>query len=353
MKSSLQTFFSLIIFITFFSNVYAQNGLDGTLSKLTQDAAGHYVAPLVSGFGADMNAGWIAPIPKPVLFSIDVNFRFVAMGAFFSDADKSFSTNAKFRFNRDEATLLTQDISDESTRQAVINQILSQDFNIGVQGPTIIGKKDDHIIVNFKGATFVVNGTPTQVGAKTIESDINGKLDGLPIMPLAVPQISLGTVYGSRLSIRFLPSIKLSSDLGDFNYFGIGIMHNPGIWLSNPLPLDVAVGIFTQTMKVGNVFNSSATQFSIFAGKTFGPSMLNVQPYAGLSVETSTTTVKYQEKFDTPTGVKTLDISFDSKSDNSFKFTLGSAFKLSAVFINIDYSFASHSTVSLGLGVDF
>jgi hypothetical protein len=320
---------------------------------LTQDAAGQYVAPLISGFGADMNSGWLSRIPDAKIFGIDINFRIIAMGAFFDNANKTLSSSTKFRFNRNEADSLTQNITDQNTRQEIINQILNQEFEVGIQGPTVVGKSDEYITVKFKGQTFRVNGNDYPIGSKEFQTDINGALGGLPIMPLAAPQLTIGTVMGSCLSVRYLPSIQTGSDLGKINYFGIGIMHNPNVWLGGTLPVDIGVGIFFETMNAGDIFKSNATQFSLFAGKTFGPSFSNVQPYAGLSVETSTIKVNYTEKFDTPLGVKTENISFDLKGDNTVKFTLGTSFKLALISLNVDYSFASYSTLSLGIGVDF
>lgn len=353
MRTILQCLFTCILFISFVGSAFPQDDLKETLSKLTQNAAAQYVQPLVSGFGADMNSGWISSVPKPVIFGVDINFRIVAMGAFFDNANKSLNSNANFRFNRNEAELLTQDITDENTRQQVINQILDREFNVGIKGPTVVGKKDDYISVIFQGATFDINGSQVEVGAKEFKTDINGALEELPLMPLAAPQLTVGTVLGSKLSIRYLPPVELNSNLGKLNYFGIGIMHNPEVWLGNPLPVDVGVGIFTETMDVGDIFKTTATQFSLFGGKTFGPSFLNVSPYVGVSVETSTIEVNYQEKFETPLGLQTQNISFKLKGDNALKFTLGSSFKLAVISLNVDYSFAKYSTLSLGLGVDF
>lgn len=352
MRNIIRYLFIYLLFIAFTGNTFSQDGLKETLSKLTQDAAGQYVAPLISGFGADMNSGWISRVPKPSIFSVDINFRIVAMGAFFTNANKTLSSGANFRFNRDEAELLTENV-DPNIRQQVIDQILSREFKVGIQGPTVVGKKDDYITINFPAQDFTVNGQTVTVGSQQFATDINGALEELPVMPLAAPQLTIGTVFGTQLSLRYLPPVELKSDLGKLDYFGIGIMHNPATWFDVPMPVDFAVGIFTETMKVGDIFKSSATQFSLFGGKTFGPSFLNVSPYIGISVETSTITVNYTEKFETPLGLKTENISFDKKGDNKLKFTVGSSFKLAVVSLSVDYSFASYNTVSLGLGVDF
>lgn len=348
MKTIVKSTILFLLFGAFLFPVKAQSGLNETLSNLTENAAGKYVAPVVSGFGADLNSGWLTRVPKPVKLSFDFNLRIVAMGTFFQDANKSFSTDANFSFNRQEAEVLTEGMN-PAVRQGVIDEILKQQFYVGISGPTIIGKSTDSIRINFRGAT--INGQP--VAAKEITTAITGYLDNLPILPLGAPQLTLGTVYGTSLSIRYLPSIQLNSDLGKFSYFGIGVMHNPAMWLQNPLPLNVAVGIFTQTLKVGDIFKATATQFGVYAGKTFGPSMLNVSPYAGLSLETSSITIHYQANINTPAGPKTEDISFDLKGENSVRFTLGTTFKLAILSLNIDYSLASYNTVSAGLGFDF
>ncbi len=353
MRNLLPILFSLILLSAFFNCAYPQDDLNTNLSKLTQDAAGQYVAPLISGFGADMNSGWLSRIPDAQIFGVDINFRIIGMGAFFDNANKTLSANTNFRFNRNEAELLTQNITDENIKQEVINQILSQDFNVGIQGPTAVGKKNEYITVIFKGHTFLVNGEEVNVASTKFKTDVYGALGDLPFMPLAAPQLTVGTVLGSCLSIRYLPSVQFNSDLGKMNYFGIGVMHNPNVWLGGTLPVDLGIGVFIETMNVGDIFKSKATQFSLFAGKTLGPSFFNVQPYAGISVETSTIKVNYIEKFITPLGEKSEDISFDLKGDNTFKFTLGTSFKFSLISLNVDYSLASYSTLSIGIGVDF
>ena len=353
MRNQSRLLISLILLSAFFNCIYPQDDLHTNLSKLTLNAAGQYVKPLISGFGADMNSGWLSRIPDAKILGVDINFRIIAMGAFFDNAHKTLSANTNFRFNRSEAELLTQNITDETTREDVIDQILSQDFYVGIQGPTVVGKKHEYITATFRGHTFIANGQEVEIGSKQFQTDINGALGGLPIMPLAAPQLTIGTVMGSCFSVRYLPSVETGSDLGKINYFGIGIMHNPNVWLGGTLPVDLGVGVFFETMNAGDIFKANATQFSLFAGKTFGPSFSNVQPYAGLSVETSTIKVNYTEKFDTPVGPKTEHISFDLKGENSFKLTLGTSFKLALISLNIDYSFAAYSTLSFGIGADF
>lgn len=58
-------------------------------------------------------------------------------------------------------------------------------------------------------------------------------------LPLAAPQFSFGTVFGTMASVRFLPNVKMG-ELGELSYFGFGLQHNPAVFLPIPLPVDLS-----------------------------------------------------------------------------------------------------------------
>jgi hypothetical protein len=173
------------------------------------------------------------------------------------------------------------------------------------------------------------------------------------MIPLTTPQLSIGTLFGTSVELRYLPSVQLKSDLGKFKYFGIGIQHNPSVWFDNPLPVDISVGFYTETLDVGSEFSSKGTVFGLNVGKTFGPAALSITPYAGFELESSTITVNYNQTFDTQTGSETVNISFDESGENTSRFTLGASVRLSIINLNVDYSFAKFNTLSAGLGFIF
>ena len=351
MKKLFCILFALLTFLGMYS-AKAQD-LNQTLSNLSSDAASAYVAPVVSGFGADLNSGWVHRIVPAKKFSIDVEITIVGMGTFFNDANKTFASTGKFRFNRDQAMNLTSDISNQSARNAIVDQIINQDFEVGISGPTVVGGKDQNVKVNFPGQSFNTNYGSYTVQSKEIVTEVTGQIENLPILPLGAPQLSIGTFYGTALEFRYLPSIQLNSDLGSLTYFGFGIQHNPAVWLDTPLPVDLSVGFYTQSLKVGTIFNSSAVAFGLNVGKTFGPSMLNVTPYAGIMFESSNITVNYVQHVDTQAGPQDVAISFDLKGENSARFTLGAAFQLAIINLNVDYSLSKYNSASVGLGFVF
>ena len=176
-------------------------------------------------------------------------------------------------------------------------------MNVTVSGPTIVGSKKDSIKVSFTGGSVRVPyptlADPNHDTVVTLLSanqtlGVVGFLEDLPMLPLAAPQASIGTILGTKFSLRYLPSVELDKKIGKFEYTGFGIQHNPFMWIPVPEPpVDVSIGYFTQTMKVGKIFESKASLFGIQASKTFGPGALNITPYAGLSFEKSDITIKY------------------------------------------------------------
>jgi Family of unknown function (DUF6588) len=341
---------AIFLIMASFLNIKAQS-LEQTLSNLSSDAADAYVSPLVSAFGSNLNSGWVQKVPEAQVFGIDINLKFVGMGSFFSDQSKTFSKAGLFRFNSEQVDriLTASNIYPYTqTGQSIKTEILSRDWNVNISGPTIVGDKKDKLYVEFPGA----NIQGQQVGVyKDSLGGIGGYLNNLPIFPSAAVQLTLGTVYGTALSIRYLPSINIQ-DIGKLSFFGIGALNNINIWLPNPLPLDLGVGVFYQKLTVGDIFEGTALQYGAYASKTFGGTFA-VTPYAGLTVENSTTTTKYSYNFDTPYGPQTALVSFNQSGENSIGFTLGSTFKLAILNINIDYKLAQTNTLSGGLSFGF
>ncbi len=355
MKKILSFFMACFLFVS----VSNAQTLDETLQGLSQDAASAYVNPVVSAFGANLNTGWMHRVPRATFFGIDLEFGVVAMGTMFSDENKTFSANGKFRFDRAQADKLvpTGGIYSTAVRTKLIDEIVKKDFQVDISGPTIVGNKNDSVVVTFPGQDISVTGLPQasySIPTNTIGTPVKGFLGDASALPLALPQISIGTVYGTTAALRYLPAIKIG-DLGEFSYFGIGVMHNPGVWFPNPLPVDLAVGFFTQTMDVGEIFSASSTAFGLYASRTLGFSLLSLTPYAGFGFESSKVTVKYTQSLDlTGTGVTTdIPVEFELEGKNKTRIILGASLKLLAININADYNISEYNTASLGVGVIF
>lgn len=344
-----------------------EENLEKTLQKLAADAAKGYVAPISSGFGTNLNAGWFHRAPWGRLFGFDLEFGLVAMGTFFSDEHKSFSTSGTFRFDSSQAAQLTEFIKNdpqygltvqqrESVQRTVIQQIRGQDFAVGVSGPTVVGKKEDSVRVQFHGKTFTVTDPNTglsrqvTVPAEKVALPVTGLLEDAPGLPLASPQLTIGTLLGSQFTFRYLPEVEIDKEIGKFKYFGFGVQHNPGVWLGeDALPLEISLGYFTQTMSVGTLFEAKATAFGINASKRLGWGALNLTPYAGFMLERSSMTFTYDYELDTPAGKVPQKITFELEGENTSRLTAGLSLKILFLNVNADYNWGTYKSVSAGV----
>lgn len=342
-----------VLCIGLVSSGFAQDeSLESTLQKLSEDAAMKYVNPISSAFGADLNSGWFHKVPSAVIAGFNLEIGVVAMGAFFPDDSKSFSVIGQFRFSEAEARQLVEGQGySQQVEDDLVKQITGQYFDVGISGATITGAEDDHIIVDFPGKMFDVNGTDYNVPPESVDLGFGGFQDlaDLSFLPLAAPQVSVGTVYGTQATFRYLPSITLSSDLGKLKYFGFGIQHNPAIWFKNQIPVDVAVSFFTQTLKIGDLFKSKATAFGLNASKRFGTGLLNVAPYAGFMFESANMEVTYTYTVNTSTGIYREEINFELEGENKSRLILGVSLRLLTLNLNADYNFSKYDSFTAGL----
>jgi len=351
----------LLVILVFSFVILQAATLDETLESLSGEAVESYVSPIVSAFGSNLNGGWFHWAPEKKVFGIDVEFGLVFMASMFPDDDKDFEANGNFQFTSEQAEniLAGSSISPgDIGYNELVQAIVEQDMEIDIHGATIIGDEDDHVMLEFPAQTIDVDvsGIPMSfpLVAYSVDSGIGGLLDGVDMLPLAAPQLSLGTIYGTKAAFRYMPTYEIP-DVGDFNYFGFGIQHNPKAWLPVPIPIDICASYFTQSMELGDYVSASATAFGINASKTFGFSFLSFTPYAGFMLESSNMEFKYSYDIGDINGVpaEPLDVKFDIDGENKSRITLGATFRLGIFNINADYNIGKYNSMTAGFALGF
>ncbi len=373
--------FALAVFL-FAANspATAQNHDEGgeieeTLKQLTQQAASGYLQPIITPIGINLNGGWFHKVPPAKMFGLSLEFGLVGMATTIpDDVDRTFSvTDTTFSFSGEQARSLVTDAGfvwdDNGVGEAFFDQIMDQNFSVSIHGPNIMGAADDDIEIDFSGADVTFTDPITllprteTIGAGTWALGIGGLgfLENLSIVPLAAPQLSFGTVLGTRATVRYIPTINLSSipgasvfldeDFGNISYFGFGLQHNPGVFLPTPLPLDVAVAFYTQTFKIGEeFFKVKTTAFGVNASKKLGIGPINITPYAGFMLEKSTIDIAYVYEIGDLLGTpREIDIAIHFEGENRSRIILGLSLKLLLFNINADYNIGKWNSFTVGL----
>jgi hypothetical protein len=225
-----------------------------------------------------------------------------------------------------------------------------------------VGARTDSLTIAYGGDSYEFGGQSYEVPAQEVKLPFGGfgDLAEINVMPLMAPQLTLGTVYGTQFTLRVLPATEINSDLGEFSYTGFGIQHNPAIWFDRKLPVDVAASFFTQSMKVGDLFDCSSFAYGVNASKTLGWRFLNLTPYAGFMFEDASMKVAYDfivEVPDPANPTQTMQVAepirLDLASKNTTRLTLGMNLRVGIVNWNVDYSLASYPSISTGVNLAF
>lgn len=322
------------------------------LSNLSSDAATEYVKPGVTSFGANMTGGWFSGVPSATIAGIHAKIRLIAVGSFFSNDQKRFATEGRFRYNflQVDEILEASGFAPSNTPEyeQIKNELLSQEWIVKFDGPTIIGGSNDYLHVEFPGYEY--NGETIGSFDQTV-TEVNGFLDGISFLPNPAIQLDVGTVAGTNFSFRYFPEIDFKN-LGKTYLWGLGLLHNPGLWFEEPLPIDLSIGFYYQNMKVGDVFKNNAYSVGLYISKELGM-IISFEPYAGLTYESSETNVHYTFNYDTPVGPVNTNLDIDLEGENVVGFVLGGNLNLAVFSINFDFKFAEISTMSAGIGFGF
>jgi hypothetical protein len=341
----------ILAIITLPSLNYAQS-LEETLSHLSKDAAVAYVNPVISAFGSNMNGGWIGSLPSASLLGLNIELRLIGNGSFVNNNKKNFATTASFNYTSaqvdDILSASGMDTSNTPNYAFIKGEILSREWQVSIEGPTIIGSGNEFIQVSFPGAEVL--GVTIDSTVTTL-TRVNGFLDGISLFPTPAIQLDVGSVAGTQVSFRYFPGVNIK-DMGKTSLWGFGILHNPGFWFSDPPPVKFGLGFFYQKLDIGNVFQNNSMIFGLYLSKPIGV-VITFEPYLGATYETSSTKMNYSYVFDSPLGTQVHSIAVDFEGENRIGFTFGAKLNFPVVSVNIDYKIAVINSLTAGIGLGF
>lgn len=114
--------------------------------------------------------------------------------------------------------------------------------------PTIVG---DRTVVSVAGDNGTRYAFPAGYGVKRLF--------------WAVPQLSLGGIFGTEVSVRLLP-VDLGDDFGKLSLIGIGLRHDVGRYFLKPSPFVLNVGYAFQKTEIGRYVSAQSHYGYVQAG---------------------------------------------------------------------------------------
>jgi hypothetical protein len=269
--------------------------LEGNLGGLTSQNAKGYLQPLPKALSGTLNSAVFQSASIPLAgFTLSVGIS--AMGVVFDEDDRTY----------------------QPTDPAGFEGVPP------VQAPTVIGDPGS------------VNQTNP---GNNLSISYPGGLD-IEQFVIGVPQLTIGSVAGTKATVRWITADFGDSELGSLNFWGIGAQHSISRYFPG-MPLDMAVGVMYQKLKLGDddLIDSSALQFGVNASKKFGL----FEPYAGLGFDSFSMESNYKND---NTG-ESINVEFDTESN--VHFTVGGQLRLAIVKLYAEYNVAAVNGAALGL----
>lgn len=313
-----QTFMYLLVAVLTVgvaAGVQAQD-LEELLTQVSEDYALSYASPFLYGFGPNQNANLYntAEIPWGGLtFGIGVK----VMGTKINSEDQTFRT-----------VIADQDLHDYFPNEFPVAGVAFGD--IVMSGPTIFGSTSQ--VGTVKGYFSGMEVASYDAIPGLVESDF---------VPLATPEAYVGGIFGLRGIIRWFPEIDLS-EFGKTKYMGLGLQWSPNGLFENPLPVDIMVGFFSQSLEVGTILKSSGTSYHLAVSKSF-PALT---VYGGFAKEDSDLDIAYTY-VDEANGINE-SVAFNVDDGQEHRWTLGVTLDI-LMKLNLEMGHGDMTTYSAGL----
>jgi hypothetical protein len=195
----------------------------------------------------------------------------------------------------------------------------------------------------FKTAT-IFGERGTTVTHQTVPGASYKVSDGVfntSIMPLGVPQLTIGSVYGTDAVVRFVPIPEIEDDVPDVMLWAVGARHSLSQYFPTS-PVDVAAGIFYSKFRVGDLIDFSGISIGAHASKRF--SVLTL--YGGLAWEKSSANLSYTHN--DPTDPVSVNIDLDGA--NTFRALAGFQLTLGPFHLFADANVGAVTHFSGGFG---
>jgi hypothetical protein len=199
------------------------------------------------------------------------------------------------------------------------------------EAPTVIGPKE---------AVYVDGESGTQFA-------FPGGFD-LSSFDFGVPQIRLGSIYGTEALVQLGLIYPGEADLGGINFYGVGIRHSVSRYIGN-FPIDAAVGAWWQRFTLGNdkkggdIVSADAWTVGLQVSKLFSW----FEPYAGVAYDDFGLKLSYEGE----TSEDRIEMSLES--NDHFHMTVGLSANFWFAALYGEYNIGGQDAFALGMAVGY
>jgi hypothetical protein len=364
---SLFTFASLLILLVSIQPVKAQFGDPGEIIRAGAEDANlllsEYLKPFGSGFGADLNSGWINSGRPYRTLGFDI--RVSAAVSLVPTGDRSFFVD-ELNFQN------LQRVGGPAESQTAFGEDISgSEMGVFAENP-------------FTGLSEEVTRFTMPQGS------------GYPYVPAAMIQATVGLVKDTDISIRYTPTIEI--DDFSLNLFGIGARHGLNQWIpgGNLFPVDLSVqvgytrlnadyGLELRPEEGSDIYNPFSGNPALwnnqkidfvangFTGNLIvGKTLPIISVYGGVGFQTSSVEFKspgsypitsFNPNYDPLSGseetreriIERLDdpINLSFTGSNNVHAFAGFRLRLAIVSISATYTHSNYPTLNAGVGLSF
>ncbi|WP_345265694.1 DUF6588 family protein [Nibrella viscosa] len=191
--------------------------------------------------------------------------------------------------------------------------------------PTIFGDTRSVIVNGDNGTSYVFSG-----GLNT------------RYLPLAAPQLTLGSLYGTELNLRYFAS-DFGKNFGKVSLIGGGIRHSLSQYF-HPRNLDLTLAYAEQQFKIGTVLNVRSRQLMLEAGQHWK----GIAYYGFAGYLMSKTDIHYAYSAEASS-----QVNLSLKNKNALIAGAGFSVKVWKIKLNANARYAGSIVATGGLGLDF
>ncbi|MES2797242.1 MAG: DUF6588 family protein [Bacteroidota bacterium] len=165
---------------------------------------------------------------------------------------------------------------------------------------------------------------------------------GLKAISLAAPQITIGSLFGTEISFRYM-AFNFDDDFGKLSLMGVGIRHDIGKYFLKKSKFIVTTELNYQDLQIGKYSDLKTFKVGVYAGQQ----SKNFHYFTYLGYQSGKQNISYYNSSDEK------DYSVQLTNKNPLLIGLGAGLKVSVLRIHTQINLISPIAVALGIGLNF